>query len=108
MGKKKFSKEWVTQHINDPFVRLAQQRGYRARAAFKLIEILDQEKLLRPGDLVVDLGATPGSWSQVARERLVDSEGEIRGRIVAVDMIPMEPIDGVAFIEGDFREDETL
>lgn len=108
MAKKKFSKQWVNQHINDPYVRQAQQRGYRARAAFKLIEILDQEKLMRPGDVVVDLGAAPGSWSQVARERLLDKEGEIRGRIIAMDMLPMEPIANVTFLEGDFREDSVL
>lgn len=108
MAKKKFSKQWVNQHINDPYVRQAQQRGYRARAAFKLIEILDQEKLMRPGDVVVDLGAAPGSWSQVARERLLDKEGEVRGRIIAMDMLPMEPIANVTFLEGDFREDSVL
>jgi len=108
MAKKKFSKEWVQQHINDPYVKLAQQKGYRARAAFKLIEILDAEKLLRRGDVVVDLGAAPGSWSQVARERLVGPGGQLDGRIVALDLLPMEPIAGVEFIQGDFREDEVL
>lgn len=98
----------MRQHLNDPYVKLAQQKGYRARAAFKLLEILDTEKLLKPGDVVVDLGATPGSWSQVARERLVGSGGVIRGRIVALDMLPMEPIAGVEFIQGDFREDDVL
>ena len=96
------------QHINDPYVKLAQQRGYRARAAFKLLEIVDQEKLLKPGDVVVDLGSTPGSWSQVARERLAGAGGEIRGRIIALDMLPMDPVPGVVFIQGDFREDEIL
>lgn len=108
MAKKKFSKQWVTQHINDPYVKLAQQRGYRARAAFKLLEILDQEKLMHPGDLVVDLGAAPGSWSQVARERLLGSGGQIRGDIIALDMLPMDPVAGVHFIQGDFREDDVL
>lgn len=98
----------MRQHLNDPYVKLAQQKGYRARAAFKLLEILDTEKLLKPGDVVVDLGATPGSWSQVARERLVGSGGVIRGRIVALDLLPMEPIAGVEFIQGDFREDGVL
>ncbi|MFT0547172.1 RlmE family RNA methyltransferase [Allopusillimonas ginsengisoli] len=108
MAKKKFSKEWVMQHINDPYVKMAQQKGYRARAAFKLLEILDTEKLMRPGDVVVDLGSAPGSWSQVARERLADSEGIIQGRVIALDMLPMEPVAGVEFILGDFREDEVL
>lgn len=108
MAKKKFSKEWVQQHINDPYVKQAQQKGYRARAAFKLTEILDTEKLLRPGDVVVDLGAAPGSWSQVVRERLVGPGGVVNGRIIALDMLPMEPIAGVEFILGDFREDAVL
>ena len=96
------------QHINDPFVKLAQQKGYRARAAFKLTEILDAEKLMRRGDVIVDLGSAPGSWSQVARERLVGKEGVIDGRILATDILPMEPIAGVEFIQGDFTEDAVL
>lgn len=108
MAKKKFSKQWVNQHINDPYVKMAQQYGYRARAAFKLTEILDAEKLLKHGDMVVDLGSAPGSWSQVARERMRDKDGSVRGRIVALDILPMEPIDGVAFIQGDFREDSVM
>ncbi len=108
MAKKKFSKEWVMQHINDPYVKMAQQQGYRARAAFKLTEILDAEKLMRKGDVIVDLGATPGSWSQVARERLLGAGGVIQGRVIALDLLPMEPIAGVEFIEGDFREDSVL
>jgi 23S rRNA (uridine2552-2'-O)-methyltransferase len=95
MAKKKFSQEWINQHLLDPYVKLAQQKGYRARAAFKLIEIADTEKLLRPGDVVVDLGSTPGSWSQVARERLVGAGGVLNGRIIALDLLPMEPIAGV-------------
>ncbi len=108
MAKKKFSKNWIHQHINDPYVKLAQQQGYRARAAFKLMEILDTEKLLKPGNIVVDLGSTPGSWSQVARDRLVGPQGVIRGRIIALDLLPMEPIAGVEFLQGDFREPEVL
>lgn len=108
MAKKKFSKEWIQQHINDPYVKLAQQKGYRARAAFKLIEILEAEKLMRRGDIVVDLGAAPGSWSQVARERLAGPGGVLDGRILALDLLPMEPIAGVEFIQGDFREDAVL
>lgn len=105
MAKNKFSKEWVMQHINDPYVKLAQQKGYRARGAFKLIEIIDNEKLLKRGDIVVDLGAAPGSWSQVARERLVGPGGILDGRIIALDILPMEPLADVEFILGDFRED---
>jgi len=108
MAKNKFSKNWIRQHINDPYVKLAQQKGYRARAAFKLIEILDTEKLMRRGDVVVDLGAAPGSWSQVARERLAGPGGKVDGRIVALDILPMDPVPDVAFIQGDFREDAVL
>jgi len=89
-------------------VKQAQQKGYRARAAFKLTEILDTEKLMRPGDVVVDLGAAPGSWSQVARERLVGPQGVLRGRILALDILPMEPIADVEFLQGDFREDAVM
>jgi 23S rRNA (uridine2552-2'-O)-methyltransferase len=108
MAKNKFSKEWLQSHINDPYVKLAQQKGYRARAAFKLIEILEIEKLMRRGDVVVDLGSAPGSWSQVARERLVGPGGVLDGRVIALDILPMEPIAGVQFLLGDFREDEVL
>jgi 23S rRNA (uridine2552-2'-O)-methyltransferase len=108
MAKNKFSKDWIHLHLNDPYVKLAQQKGYRARAAFKLIEILDTEKLMRRGDLVVDLGSAPGSWSQVARERLAGPGGVVDGRIIALDILPMEPVAGVEFIQGDFREDEVL
>lgn len=108
MAKNKFSKDWIHQHINDPYVKLAQQKGYRARAAFKLIEILDTEKLMRRGDLVIDLGSAPGSWSQVARERLVGPGGVLDGRIIALDLLPMQPVAGVEFILGDFRDDAVL
>lgn len=94
--------------MNDPFVKQAQQKGYRARAAFKLIELLETEKLLHKGNIVVDLGAAPGSWSQVVRERLSEPDGRVNGRIIALDMLPMDPIDGVDFILGDFREQEVL
>jgi 23S rRNA (uridine2552-2'-O)-methyltransferase len=108
MAKKKFSKDWIQQHINDPYVKMAQQKGYRARAAFKLTEILDTDKLMKPGDIVVDLGSAPGSWSQVARERLAGPGGVLRGRVIALDILPMEPIAGVEFLQGDFREDNVL
>ncbi len=108
MAKNRFSKDWMRRHLNDPYVKLAQQKGYRARAAFKLLEILDTEKLLKPGDIVVDLGAAPGSWSQVARERLVGPGGVLRGRVIALDLLPMEPVAGVEFFQGDFRDDAVL
>lgn len=108
MAKNKFSKEWIQQHINDPYVKMARQKGYRARGAFKLIEILDTEKLMQRGNTVVDLGSSPGSWSQVARERMLGAGGVILGRVIALDVLPMEPIAGVEFIQGDFREDAVL
>jgi len=108
LAKNKFSKDWVRQHLNDPYVKLAQQKGYRARAAFKLLELVESENLLKPGDVVVDLGASPGSWSQVVRERLVGPGGVLRGRAVALDLLPMEPIANIEFIQGDFREESVL
>lgn len=110
MAKNKFNQSWLDQHRNDPYVKKAQQMGYRARAAFKLSEIDDQDKLIRPGMCVVDLGSTPGAWSQVVRERLHRSAkgGGINGRIIALDLLPMEPIADVEFLLGDFREEDTL
>ena len=90
-------------HVNDPYVQEAKRRGYRSRAAFKLVELADKDRLLRPGIVAVDLGSAPGSWCQVLRERL--SPG---GRIVAVDVLPMDPVVGVAFVQADFSTDEGL
>src|SRR5690606_21888065 len=107
--KKKVSRAWLAQHVDDPYVKLAQKHGYRSRAAFKLIEIDAQDRLIRPGIAVVDLGSAPGAWSQVLRERLARPAGAgIDGRIVALDLLPMEPIPDVTFLQGDFREDGTL
>jgi 23S rRNA (uridine2552-2'-O)-methyltransferase len=108
MAKNKFNQSWLHDHINDPYVKLAQREGYRTRAAFKLREIDEQDHLIRPGMLVVDLGAAPGSWSQVVRERLRGSGGVMQGRIVALDLLPMEPIEGVTILQGDFREENVL
>jgi len=108
---KKVNKQWLQDHANDPYVKLAQREGYRARAAYKLSEIDEQFKLLRPGQLVVDLGSTPGAWSQYIRRRFAAkgaAVGELDGRIVALDILEMEPIEGVHFIQGDFREDAVL
>lgn len=105
MAKNKFNKNWVHDHINDPFVKLAQKEGYRARAAYKLKEIDEEEKLVRPGQVIVDLGCTPGSWSQYLRNKLAGrAGGGINGEIIGLDMLPMEPIADVHFIQGDFRE----
>lgn len=108
MAKNRFSKAWIHAHLNDPYVKLAQQRKYRSRAAFKLIEIDEQDRLIRPGQTIVDLGSAPGSWSQVLREKLAGPGGTVNGRIVAIDVLPMEPVDGVVFLQGDFRDDAVL
>ena len=113
-AKKKSSKvnrAWLHDHLTDPYVRLAQREGYRARAAYKLKEIDEALGLIRPGMTVVDLGATPGAWSQYVRRRLAPqgaAEGALDGRIIALDLLPFEPVAGVDFIQGDFREDEVL
>jgi len=103
MKPSKTSKAWMQEHLNDEFVKRAQKDGYRARAAYKLLEIDDKDKLIKPGMTVVDLGSTPGSWSQVAVQRI---KGQ--GRVIALDMLDMHPIPGVEFICGDFREDSVL
>jgi 23S rRNA (uridine2552-2'-O)-methyltransferase len=103
-GKNKFNTSWLHQHINDPYVKLAVKHGYRARAAFKLIEIDQQDKLIKPGMIIVDLGCVPGAWSQVLRERLAKTGGGLDGRVIALDMVPMEPVPDVEFLQGDFRE----
>jgi 23S rRNA (uridine2552-2'-O)-methyltransferase len=108
MAKNRSNKSWIHAHINDPYVKLAQQRHYRSRAAFKLLEIDEQDKLIRRGMTVVDLGSAPGAWSQVLREKLAGPAGAVDGRILAIDILPMEPIDQVAFLQGDFREDTVL
>ncbi len=103
MKLKPSSKAWMHEHINDEFVKRAQKEGYRARAAYKLTEIDDKDKLIKPGMVIVDLGATPGSWSQVVMQRL---KGQ--GRVIALDLLEMDPINGVEFIQGDFREESVL
>lgn len=93
----------MMEHLNDPYVKLAQKEGYRARAAYKLMEIDDKDKLIKPGMTVVDLGSAPGSWSQVAVQRLKG-----HGKVIALDILDMQPIGGVTFIQGDFREESVL
>ena len=108
---KKVNKAWLNDHVNDPYVKLAAKEGYRARAAYKLKEIDEGLRLLQPGHLVVDLGSTPGAWSQYVRRRLSPqgaAVGELNGSIIALDLLPMEPIEGVQFLQGDFREPEML
>ena len=108
MARSKSSARWLKEHFSDPFVKRAQSEGWRSRAVFKLEELIDRDRLLKPGMVVVDLGAAPGGWSQMVRERLHDKHGDANGRVVALDILPMQGIGGVEFIEGDFREDEVL
>lgn len=110
-NSKKVNKAWLHDHINDPYVKLAAREGYRARAAYKLKEIDETLHLIKPGQLVVDLGSTPGAWSQYLRRRMSPdgaAVGELNGTIIALDLLPMEPIEGVTFIQGDFREGDVL
>jgi 23S rRNA (uridine2552-2'-O)-methyltransferase len=106
---KKVNKAWLNDHVRDPYVQLAQKEGYRARAAYKLKEIDETFGLIRPGHLVVDLGSAPGAWSQYVRRKLSPSGaavGELNGTILALDLLPMEPVEGVTFLQGDFSEPE--
>lgn len=108
---KKVNKAWLNDHVHDPYVKLAQKEGYRARAAYKLKEIDEQFGLIQPGHTVVDLGSAPGAWSQYVRRRLSPggaAVGQLAGTIIALDILPMEPIEGVVFLQGDFRDDEVL
>ena len=108
---KKVNKSWLNDHVNDTYVKLAQREGFRARAAYKLKEIDESLGLIKPGHLVVDLGSTPGAWSQYVRRRLSPqgaASGTLNGTIIALDLLPMEPVEGVQFLLGDFREAEVL
>ena len=105
MAKSRVNKQWLHDHLNDPYVKLAQKEGYRARAAYKLKEIDEDEKLIKPGQNIVDLGCAPGSWLQYVRRKLAGKQGGgIHGMIIGLDMLPMEPVADVQFIMGDFRE----
>lgn len=109
MAKNKLNKNWLHDHINDPYVKLAQKEGYRARAAYKLKEIDEAEKLIKSGQTIVDLGCTPGSWAQYTRRKLAGKDGGgINGTIIGLDLLPMEAIADVQYIQGDFREEEVL
>ena len=103
MKRTRTSNAWLREHVNDTYVQRAKSEGYRSRAAFKLMEIDDRDHLIRAGEVVVDLGATPGGWSQVAAKRM-----QGKGRVIALDLLEMEPLHGVEFIQGDFREDVVL
>jgi 23S rRNA (uridine2552-2'-O)-methyltransferase len=112
----KVNRAWINDHVNDTYVKLAKKEGYRARAAYKLKEIDETLGLIKPGQLVVDLGSTPGAWSQYVRRKMSPktatgggaATGTLNGTIIALDLLPMDPIEGVTFIQGDFREDEVL
>ena len=112
----KVNRNWLHDHINDPYVKQAQKDGYRARAAYKLMEIDETLHLIKPGQLVVDLGSAPGAWSQYVRRKLSPRSatgggaavGALNGRIIALDLLPMESIEGVHFIQGDIRDDAVL
>ncbi len=103
VARSKSSKAWLNEHVNDHYVHRAQKDGYRARAAYKLLEINEKDKLIKPGVVLADLGSAPGSWSQVAAD-LVGAQGAV----FALDILPMEPVAGVSFIQGDFREQDVL
>lgn len=108
---KKVNKAWLNDHVNDPYVKQAHKDGYRARAAYKLKEIDESLGLIRPGHQVVDLGSAPGAWSQYVRRKLSPqgaAVGELNGTIIAIDLLPMDPIEGVQFLQGDFREEAVL
>jgi 23S rRNA (uridine2552-2'-O)-methyltransferase len=113
---KKVNKAWLNDHMNDPYVRMAQREGFRARAAYKLKEIDEALSLFKPGQVVVDLGSAPGAWSQYLRRRFAPkvagvggaASGALLGTIIALDLLPMEPVEDVVFILGDFREEAVL
>jgi 23S rRNA (uridine2552-2'-O)-methyltransferase len=112
----KVNRAWLHEHLTDPYVKLARKEGYRARAAYKLKEIDESLHLIRPGQVVVDLGSTPGAWSQYVRRRLAARAENPTGMtssatgatVIALDMLPMEPIEGVGFVQGDFRDERVL
>ena len=106
--KKSINRQWLYDHINDPYVKLAQKEAYRSRAAYKLKEIDDDLHLVKPGQMIIDLGAAPGSWSQYIQRKLQLQKESSQGRLVALDLLPMEAVPGVHFIQGDFREENIF
>src|ERR671912_158173 len=103
MKRSKTSRQWLHRHVTDPYVQRSKREGYRSRSAYKLTEIDERDKLLRPGQVVVDLGAAPGGWSQVAAKRVGP-----QGKVIAIDLLEMEPVSGVTFIRGDFGSKKGL
>lgn len=108
MARSKSSKSWLQEHFKDEFVQKSWQDGYRSRATYKLIEIQAKDKLIKPGQVIVDLGAAPGGWSQYVADVLRNKHGVINGSIIGLDILPIAPLDGVTFIQGDFRETAVL
>lgn len=109
MSKNKFNKSWMKNHLGDPFVKQAQKDGYRARAVYKLSEIDEDAQLVKPGQVIVDLGCAPGSWSQYLARKLGNGDGQtLNGTVIGLDLLPMEPVPGIHFIQGDFREETVL
>lgn len=109
MKKNRFKKQWLNEHLHDPFVKKAHKEHYRSRAVYKLEEIDQDHRLVQPGQCIVELGSAPGAWSQYLARRLgTDATGALRGRVVALDLLPMDPVPGVQFVQGDFREPEVL
>jgi 23S rRNA U2552 (ribose-2'-O)-methylase RlmE/FtsJ len=100
MARSKSSNRWLDEHVNDPYVKMAQKDGYRSRASYKLLELLEKDRLLQGGMLVMDLGSAPGGWSQVVGRKL-----GAKGRVIATDILPMDPVEHVEFIQGDFTDD---
>jgi 23S rRNA (uridine2552-2'-O)-methyltransferase len=108
MSRSRTSNAWLREHVTDPYVQRARAEGYRSRAAFKLLEIDAKDHLIRPDMLIIDLGAAPGGWSQVAARKFGAAAGAKSGRVIALDMLEFEPLPGVEFLQGDFREAPTL
>ncbi len=108
MARSKSSKNWLKEHFKDEFVQKSWKDGYRSRATYKLIEIQEKDKLIKPGQVIVDLGAAPGGWSQYVADCLRKKDGSINGAVIGLDILPIDPMDGVTFIQGDFRQESVL
>lgn len=108
MVRSKSSKSWLQEHFKDEFVQKSWKDGYRSRATYKLIEIQEKDNIIKPGQVIVDLGAAPGGWSQYVADLLRNKNGHINGKIIGLDVLPIDPMDGVDFIQGDFREESVL
>ncbi len=108
MARSKSSKSWLQEHFKDEFVQKSWKDGYRSRATYKLIEIQEKDKIIKPGQVVVDLGAAPGGWSQYVADLLRQKNGQMNGKVIGLDILPIDPMEGVTFIQGDFREESVL